>query len=146
MNGFSSGRIREAARCFHRGGIIAYPTEAVYGLGCDPLDGAAVYRLLDLKQRPVEKGLILIAARFGQLRPYVGEVDEERLRPALESWPGPHTWLLPAAPGLPVWLSGSHDTLAGKGHGASSGRSPVHGLRLRPGFHQRQSRRQATGA
>jgi len=112
LNGISSGRIREAVRCFHRGGIIAYPTEAVYGLGCDPLDGAAVYRLLELKQRPVEKGLILIAARFGQLRPYVGEVDEERLRPALESWPGPHTWLLPAAPGLPGWLSGSHDTLA----------------------------------
>jgi L-threonylcarbamoyladenylate synthase len=112
LKGFGSGRIREAARSVHRGGIIAYPTEAVYGLGCDPLDGAAVYRLLELKRRPVEKGLILIAARFEQLRPYVAEVDEARLRPALESWPGPHTWLLPAAPGLPDWLSGSHDTLA----------------------------------
>ena len=71
MKGFGSGRIREAARSVRRGGIIAYPTEAVYGLGCDPLDGAAVYRLLELKQRPVEKGLILIAARFEQLRPYV---------------------------------------------------------------------------
>ena len=108
----SPWRLREARRCFRRGGIIAYPTEAVYGLGCDPLNGSAVHRLLALKQRPVDKGVILIAADFNQLRPYISELSEEQMAPVFASWPGPHTWLLPAAPGLPYWLCGKHDTLA----------------------------------
>ncbi|MCP3868005.1 MAG: tRNA threonylcarbamoyladenosine biosynthesis protein RimN [Gammaproteobacteria bacterium] len=108
----STWRLREAARCFHSGGLIAYPTEAVYGLGCDPLDAQAVYRLLALKQRPVEKGLILIAADYQQLAPFVAPIDEDRLQTALDSWPGPNTWLLPAADGVPRWLTGNHDTLA----------------------------------
>lgn len=105
-------RLREAVRHFRRGGLIAYPTEAVYGLGCDPLDRGAVERLLALKQRPVEKGLILIAADFGQLRPFVAEPCSEIMAPVLASWPGPATWLLPPAPGLPSWLTGRHARLA----------------------------------
>jgi len=61
-------RLRAAARAVRRGGVIAYPTEAVYGLGCDPADDRAVRRLLALKQRPAAKGLILIAARPEQLQ------------------------------------------------------------------------------
>ena len=57
------------------GKVIAYPTEAVFGLGCDPDNQQAVEELLQLKQRPVEKGLILIAASYEQLRPYIA-VDE----------------------------------------------------------------------
>ncbi|OQX41590.1 MAG: tRNA threonylcarbamoyladenosine biosynthesis protein RimN, partial [Candidatus Sedimenticola endophacoides] len=63
--------LRRAARVFHAGGLLAYPTEAVFGLGCDPLNPDAVRRLLALKQRPEQKGLILIGADFGQLRPFV---------------------------------------------------------------------------
>ena len=58
--------IPAAAAALHRGGVIAYPTEAVWGLGCDPFDEAVVLRLLALKQRAVEKGLILIAASASQ--------------------------------------------------------------------------------
>lgn len=105
-------KLREAARCFQHGGIIAYPTEAIYGLGCDPLNWHAVKRLLQLKRRPVDKGLILIAASFSQLRPFVKPLSDEQMQPILESWPGPNTWLLPAAEGLPFWLCGKHDTLA----------------------------------
>lgn len=105
-------QLREARRCFDRGGLIAYPTEAVYGLGCDPLNEAAVMRLLDLKQRPMAKGLILISADLQQLRPFVQWLPAEQMQPVLASWPGPHTWLLPAAPGVPEWLTGSHDSLA----------------------------------
>jgi len=105
-------KLREAGRCFFNGGLIAYPTEAVYGLGCDPLDGDAVRRLLELKQRPVEKGLILIAADFSQLRPFLGELPRELMAPVLASWPGPATWLLPAAEHTPSWLTGNHDSLA----------------------------------
>lgn len=105
-------KLREAARVINGGGIIAYPTEAVFGLGCDPLDGAAVQRLLTLKGRPVSKGLILIAADFDQLRPFVGQLESRLMKQLLESWPGPNTWVLPAAGDLPGWLTGSHDSLA----------------------------------
>lgn len=103
---------REAARNIHQGKVIAYPTEAVYGLGCDPLNPYAVARLLDIKQRPVKKGLILIAADFEQLQPYVMPLDADTLKPALASWPGPFTWLLPARPGTPYWLTGQHQSIA----------------------------------
>ncbi len=105
-------QLREAARCIRNGGLLAYPTEAVYGLGCDPRNGAAVQRLLTLKRRPARKGLILIGADFEQLRPFVRTLDTEGMAPVLGSWPGPTTWLLPAADGVPTWLRGAHEGLA----------------------------------
>jgi L-threonylcarbamoyladenylate synthase len=105
-------KLRESARCFHQGGILAYPTEAIYGLGCDPLNWRTVQRLLLLKRRPIEKGLILIAAHFEQLLPFVKPLPADKMKPVLESWPGPNTWLLPAADELPYWLCGRHSTLA----------------------------------
>lgn len=92
--------------------MLAYPTEAVYGLGCDPLDPQAVKKILRLKRRPVEKGLILIAADFNQLRPFLAEIPREILDPVMATWPGPNTWLLPAAAGLPTWIRGHHATVA----------------------------------
>ncbi len=108
----SQWQVREAARALHAGGVIAYPTEAVYGLGCDPLDADAVLRLLALKQRPVEKGVILIAADLTQLEPYVGPLPDPLRRKVLATWPGPVTWLLPVSDTVPVWLRGRHDSLA----------------------------------
>jgi len=105
-------RLREAARVLHGGGIVAYPTEAVYGLGCDPLNPEAVLRLLALKRRPVEKGVILIAAEPDQLDPYLGPLPPDLRERVLASWPGPVTWLLPVPESVPVWLRGRHDTLA----------------------------------
>ncbi len=108
----SPSRLRLAARCLRRGGIIAYPTESVFGLGCDPLNEAAVRRLLAIKRRDPGKGVILIADRFERLRPFVGAIPEARLDEVLRDWPGPHTWLLPAADWVPSWLTGRHTTLA----------------------------------
>jgi len=105
-------KMREAVRRFHQGGIIAYPTEAIYGLGCDPLNWHAVEALLLLKQRPVDKGLILVAASFEQLLPFINPLSAPQMKPIMASWPGPNTWLLPAADELPFWLCGRHDTLA----------------------------------
>lgn len=105
-------QLREAVRVLRRGGLIAYPTEAVYGLGCAPLDADAVLRLLALKQRPPEKGLILVAADFAQLEPYLLPLDAVLERQVAASWPGPVTWLLPARPEVPRWLRGHHDSLA----------------------------------
>lgn len=104
--------LRQAIRVLHRGGIIAYPTEAVYGLGCDPMNAEAVYRLLALKQRAVEKGLILVAAELQQLLPYMLPLDTEQQATLQASWPGPNTWVVPAREEVPVWIRGTHSGLA----------------------------------
>lgn len=104
--------LRTARRVLQAGGIIAYPTEAVYGLGCDPLNPQAVTRLLALKQRPWHKGLILIASKREQLDPYLETVPKEIEQKLGQSWPGPVTWLLPARAEVPFWLRGEHATLA----------------------------------
>jgi L-threonylcarbamoyladenylate synthase len=101
-----------ATQLLHEGGVIAYPTESVFGLGCDPMNRTAVMRLLAIKQRPVEKGVILIADNFERLRPYVGALPEHNLQQVLSQWPGPFTWLLPAADWVPHWLTGAHESLA----------------------------------
>jgi L-threonylcarbamoyladenylate synthase len=103
-----------AITVLRNGGVIAYPTEAVWGLGCDPFNETAVLRLLDLKQRPVDKGLILIAGSLAQLD---GLLDWDAL-PAgrhdavLASWPGPNTWVIPATPRVPPTITGAHDSVA----------------------------------
>lgn len=105
-------RLRLAAAHLRRGGIVAYPTEGVYGLGCNPLDRAAVLRLLALKERPTTKGLILIAAEFDQIEPYL-DIPHDTIRSKiLTTWPGPVTWIVPAADWVPEWLRGEHATLA----------------------------------
>jgi L-threonylcarbamoyladenylate synthase len=105
-------QLKRAAQAVHDGGVIAYPTEAVYGLGCDPLNSQAVLRLLALKQRPMEKGLILIAADQTQLAPYLAPLDNEQQTKLDATWPGPVTWLIPARAETPLWLRGLHDTIA----------------------------------
>jgi L-threonylcarbamoyladenylate synthase len=95
-----------------RGGLIAYPTESCYGLGCDPDNRRAVQRILKLKQRPQRKGLILIASDYRQVARYL-----QLLTPAEQSGMGNSeaqavTYLMPVKPSCPRWLRGEHDTLA----------------------------------
>ncbi|MCM2678056.1 L-threonylcarbamoyladenylate synthase [Echinimonas agarilytica] len=103
-----------AISAFHQGHIIAYPTEAVFGLGCDPRNEAAVHALLKVKQRPIEKGLILVAASIPQLLPYIAidELTEAQRETVFATWPGPHTWIVPKNASTPHWLSGQFDTIA----------------------------------
>ena len=98
----------------HRGGVIAYPTEGVWGLGCDPHDEAAVMRLLALKQRDVAKGLILIASSEAQLAGFIdtASLAESQLVDVRASWPGPNTWIMPAAASAPRWITGDHAGIA----------------------------------
>lgn len=94
------------------GGILAYPTEAVYGLGCTPFSAEAVRRIFRLKRRKPGKGLILIGS---DIRQFHGLIDLDRLgrrEEILASWPGPVTWILPARPGVPRWLRGDSRALA----------------------------------
>ena len=103
-----SGHLAQAARTIQKGGIVAYATEYCFGLGCDPMNRAAVLRLLRLKRRPVQKGLILIAANLEQLAPYVDNIPPQ----VLATWPGPHTWLLEPRDGVPGWITGEHPRIA----------------------------------
>ena len=104
--------IDTAVAAMRNGGVIAYPTEAVFGLGCDPDNHVALTSLLALKQRPASKGLILIAAEVSQLQPYIAQVDTTLQQRALDTWPGPVTWLFPCAKQIDPLLSGDHDTIA----------------------------------
>lgn len=104
--------IDQAAQYLREGRIIAYPTEAVFGLGCDPDNETAVRQLLTLKGRPLSAGLILIADRFERFEPYIKPVSSVLRRQAGSSWPGPVSWLFPRADSVPDWLAGKHDTIA----------------------------------
>lgn len=104
--------IRAAARLLRSGGVIAYPTEAVFGLGCDPHDARAVNHILRLKRRSIRHGLIVIAANSEQLSGFIAELPQQVAGRMRESWPGPQTWVVPAAKYCPAWLTGEHDTLA----------------------------------
>lgn len=96
------------------GGIVAYPTEAVWGVGCDPFDADAVRRLLALKQREEAKGLILVAGDVAQLDGLVDwdALPRDRSDAVHASWPGPHTWIVPATARVPRWITGVHDGVA----------------------------------
>jgi L-threonylcarbamoyladenylate synthase len=104
--------ISQAAHCLRAGEVIAYPTEAVFGLGCVPANRTATTALLALKTRPAEAGLILIADVFDRFEPYIKPINAEQKERALATWPGPVTWLFPRAEAVPDWLAGKHETIA----------------------------------
>lgn len=95
-----------------RGGLIAYPTESCYGLGCDPLNRRAVLRILRLKQRPQSKGLILIASSYHQVARYIQPLASAEQAKLEADGALAITYLMPVKPSCPRWLRGEHDTLA----------------------------------
>lgn len=101
-----------AVDCLESGGVIAYPTEAVYGLGCDPFNADACAAILKLKQRSESKGLILIASDWQQVKPLVGKINFQREQVIQETWPGPYTWVFPRTSLVPDWISGEYDSVA----------------------------------
>jgi L-threonylcarbamoyladenylate synthase len=105
-------RLRAAVSALRAGGVIACPTEAVWGLSCDPDNPQAVHRLLALKQRPVAKGLILVAATESQFGFLLQGLDPEDRAKLSSTWPGPATWLVPHRQRVPCWIHGEHDTVA----------------------------------
>lgn len=95
-----------------QGGVIAYPTEAVYGLGCDPDNIEAIKKILEIKNRPKEKGLILIASDFKQLAPYLQDLDQTIYDKMFLKWPGAVTYLVPVKENVTDYLTGNFTTLA----------------------------------
>jgi L-threonylcarbamoyladenylate synthase len=105
--------LKLASRILWAGGIIAYPTEAVWGLGCDPWDEAACLHLLQIKDRPVEKGMILIAADMEQIDFLLAPLSNEQRDEMQKTWPGPTTWLVPDSLNqIPGWIRGEHSSVA----------------------------------
>jgi len=104
-------QLRQAVKCIQQGGIIAYPTEAVFGLGCDPLDLDAVESICSLKHRSLEQGLILIVSRLDQARPYTTASDTQ-LKKLQKKTSRPITWLLPKSDLCPPWITGQYDSIA----------------------------------
>lgn len=106
--------VAHAAISLRDGGVVAYPTEAVWGLGCDPFDHAAVRRLLGLKRREEARGVILVASHLDQLDEIADwdALPVARVAGIRAGWPGPHTWVVPATARVPRWITGAHAGVA----------------------------------
>ena len=104
--------IQQATTIIQRGGVIAYPTESVYGLGCDPMQPTAVEKILKIKNRHQKKGLILIASDWAQVAHFIQPVASDALKEAHRVWPGPYTWVFPANHHVPPWIRGEHTGVA----------------------------------
>jgi L-threonylcarbamoyladenylate synthase len=105
----NSQHIRKAARILFDGGVIAYPTEGVYGLGCIPDDLAAVARILDIKQRDPDMGLVLIVSDLAQIEDWVDVPEGATLESGADK---PVTWIVPATAEAPYWIRGRHESIA----------------------------------
>jgi len=104
--------VASACQAVRDGGVIAYPTEGVFGLGCNPDCDSAIERIIAIKGRDADKGLIIIASKQSQLDKYIGRLDDEAQTRLDASWPGPVTWIVPAKPDLSPLLTGHRPTLA----------------------------------
>ncbi len=105
-------RLDFAAHQLRRGGVVGYPTEAVWGLGCDPQNARATARLLALKRRTQAQGLILIADRADRFEALLAGLTDAQRQRVVASWPGPNTWLVPHRGLVPDWIRGGHSTVA----------------------------------
>ena len=105
-------RLVQCARALARGAVVAYPTEAVWGLGCDPFNAHAVQRILELKRRSADKGLILVAADIAQFDFLLQPLDAAQRAILQKSWPGHTTWLVPHHKRISSLLSGTHASIA----------------------------------
>lgn len=102
----------KAVKALSQGDVVAVPTEAVYGLSGDPHNLTAVQTILDLKQRNPDKGFILVASDFSQLEPFIEPLSPEVYQRVMATWPGPHTWVVPARASVSSLLRGKHTTIA----------------------------------
>lgn len=108
-------KLDQAAAILREGGVIAYPTEAVYGIGCDPKNLSAVKKILEIKQREKAKGLILVASSFEQFKNYMQPLDKEIEEKLLTSWKDQTkaiTWLVPVKKQTSEYIRGQFDTIA----------------------------------
>ena len=104
--------IEQAIKILRQGGVIAYPTETTWGLGCDALNEIALLKLATIKQRSLNKGLIVLISNYEQLQQFSAPLSTEHLQVLKQKWPGAHTFICPAQPTLPKLLTGEHAGIA----------------------------------
>lgn len=121
---FTSATIQNAAEWLQAGHLLAYPTESVWGIGCDPFNRQAVEQVLALKNRPIEKGMIVVTDSVDRIAPFLTALDPKTCQQVIKSWQAgadnaqrqAHTWLLPLPTSLPVsipdWITGNHHSVA----------------------------------
>ncbi|MEN2751687.1 Sua5/YciO/YrdC/YwlC family protein [Psychrobacter sp. FBL11] len=121
---FTTNSVIQAADWLKEGKLLAYPTESVWGIGCDPFNQMAVQQLLAMKQRPIHKGMIVVTDDVHRIAPLLDDLNDSQRQTVLESWgmhPGAilkqaHTWLLPLSKQItvpiPSWITGEHDSVA----------------------------------
>lgn len=107
MNGGVSPSIDDAVDVLGRGGVIVYPTETVYGIGCDPFDAAACDRIRRLKGREGDKPMLLLAASIDQVTEFAGPLSDTALSLAGVFWPGPLTMVIMPVKNLPDHIRGN---------------------------------------
>ncbi len=107
-----NSEISNAVNVLRAGGVIAYPTEYCFGLGCDPRNEQALEKLLAIKGRKKDQGVILVAANIDQVADYALLDNVPLLQQVKDSWPGPNTWILPTKPTVSSWVKGLHTSIA----------------------------------
>lgn len=109
----SPWQINRLGKAVLQGAVFAYPTDTIWGFGCHPLDAPAVKQILDIKQRPVSKGLILLASDLQYIEPYISpDISNDDKRRLQQKSDQPTTWLVEANPDCPYWLCGEFTTIA----------------------------------
>jgi L-threonylcarbamoyladenylate synthase len=111
VNSPSSDAIEKAAQAIRRGQIVLHPTDTIYGLACDPLNPEALRRLLNLKGRSPQKGLLLMIPKLSYCEVFCSNVPEVFYEMVARLWPGPVTLLLRGKPSLSDLLLGSEGKL-----------------------------------
>ncbi len=109
----SPWRINQLGKAVLQGAIFAYPTDTIWGFGCHPLNASSVYRILDIKQRSPDKGLILLSSSLSHFLPYLGKnLDIENFNRLEQITDQPTTWLVETDEFCPRWLRGRFTTIA----------------------------------
>ncbi|WP_350561665.1 Sua5/YciO/YrdC/YwlC family protein [Psychrobacter sp. CAL346-MNA-CIBAN-0220] len=116
--------VSQAAQWLSIGRLLVYPTESVWGIGCDPFNRDAVQQLLTIKQRPIDKGMIVVTDNPERIKPLLDRLNTAQRQAVLDSWQTlpsastqqAHTWLLPLPEQLeipiPTWITGAHNSVA----------------------------------
>lgn len=111
----------KAAQWLNSGKLLAYPTESVWGIGCDPFNQSAVEQLLAIKQRPIDKGMIVVTDHIDRIAPLLNTLTSAQRQSIIDSWQmmanqQAQTWLLPLSTELsvpiPSWITGAHNSVA----------------------------------
>lgn len=104
--------LQQAVARLKAGGVIAYPTEGVWGLGCLWTDDVAIKEILRLKQRPLAKGMIVLCSQLSDIESFLLPLTPEHIQQIEQETPHPVTWILPCKLSIAESVRGQHASIA----------------------------------